>query len=132
MRSGLTLDMFSRLLAAAGFEVKTVYGSHRPGALAERFRRDARDAFRRPDGTAFIGINFWRFLHGRKGGHLSPVSAYDAETDSVLVNDPADWRLEPHWIDVETLAVLMCRPDSGAKAHRGYAVAVVGAADSSS
>ena len=59
------------------------------------------------------------------GGHISPVGAYDADTDSVLVLDVAKYKYPPVWLSVEKLHAAMMLPDSSSNRSRGFIVVSV-------
>ncbi len=53
-------------------------------------------------------------------GHISPVAAYDAKSNKVLVNDVDRKWYEPYWVSLEVFAKGMKTIDSGSKKYRGY------------
>ena len=55
-------------------------------------------------------------------GHFSPIGAYDAASDMVLVLDTARFKYPPHWIHVEKLCAAMGRKDKSTDRSRGFAV----------
>ena len=54
------------------------------------------------------------------GGHMSPIAAYDASTDTALVLDVARYRYPPSWISLATLFASMATTDADAQASRGW------------
>lgn len=52
-------------------------------------------------------------------GHISPVGAYDAKTDRVLIMDPDRQYYEPYWVKTEKLLEAMNTTDKGSKKARG-------------
>ncbi len=84
-----------------------------------------RDAIRATleDPKARFVANYSRKALPQEGdGHISPVAAYDAETDSVLILDVAKYKYPPVWITVETLHDGMMMIDSGSNRSRGFVV----------
>lgn len=55
-------------------------------------------------------------------GHISPIGAYDAEKDRVLVMDVDREYYEPYWVSTETLMKGMNEVDGTAKKARGLVV----------
>lgn len=53
-------------------------------------------------------------------GHISPIGAYDEETDSVLILDVAKYKYPPVWISVEKLHAAMMMVDEGSNRSRGF------------
>jgi len=61
-------------------------------------------------------INYDRGAVGQApGGHISPVTAYDPQSDRALVLDTAAHRYPPVWVEVRALhrAMQAVDPDSG-------------------
>lgn len=52
-------------------------------------------------------------------GHISPIGAYDAKSDRVLIMDTDRQYYEPYWISSAKLLEAMNTQDSGAKKARG-------------
>lgn len=96
---GMTLDELAGLLGAHGIETKATHGD----ALSL-------DAFRtiveRNLGAAgdFLLVNYQRQNLDQEGsGHISPVAAYNASADQVLVLDTASFKYPYTWVPVELL-----------------------------
>ena len=71
----------------------------------------------------YILVNYYRpALHQVGGGHISPVAAYDAKTDSFLLLDVARYKYPPVWVDAKTLYAAMDTKDSRSTATRGFIV----------
>ncbi|MEL7052676.1 MAG: phytochelatin synthase family protein, partial [Cyanobacteria bacterium J06588_5] len=52
----------------------------------------------------FVVINYLRRSIGQEsGGHISPLAAYDADTDRVLILDVSRYKYPPVWVEVESL-----------------------------
>ena len=85
-------------------------------ALTEASASDV-DAFRERaiatlnDRDSFLLANYLRSVLGEeKGGHISPVAAYDADTDRFLVLDVSRYKYPPIWV---TAADLFAAMDTG-------------------
>jgi hypothetical protein len=75
------------------------------------------------DPTKRLVVNYSRKPLGQNGdGHISPVAAYDAETDRVLVLDVARYKYPPVWMTVKDLYGAMATIDTGSNAMRGTVV----------
>ncbi|NKN36098.1 glutathione gamma-glutamylcysteinyltransferase [Agrobacterium sp. a22-2] len=67
--------------------------------------------------------NYSRKPIGQNGdGHISPIAAYDVETDRVLVLDVAKYKYPPVWMTVADLHAAMNTIDSGSNKTRGIVV----------
>jgi hypothetical protein len=68
-------------------------------------------------------VNYTRKAIGQNGdGHISPVGAYDADTDRVLVLDVAKYKYPPVWMTVADLYKAINTIDSGSNKMRGIIV----------
>lgn len=56
------------------------------------------------------------------GGHFSPIAAYDAESDSVLVLDVARFKYPPFWVTIEKLCQAMKTVEPVSGRPRGFAL----------
>jgi len=70
----------------------------------------------------FLCINIDRSLYGKKGGHFSPLAAYDQKTDRFLMMDVARYRYPPVWIKTNDLFKAMDTLDTSSHKTRGFAV----------
>ncbi|ANT63746.1 glutathione gamma-glutamylcysteinyltransferase (plasmid) [Salipiger sp. CCB-MM3] len=73
-------------------------------------------------GARFIANYSRKALPQEGDGHISPVAAYDEDTDSVLILDVAKYKYPPVWVTVETLHAGMMMTDSGSNRSRGFVV----------
>lgn len=68
-------------------------------------------------------INYTRKAIGQTGdGHISPIGAYDADTDRVLVLDVAKYKYPPVWMTVADLYKAINTINSGSNKTRGIVV----------
>jgi len=66
--------------------------------------------------------NFIRKVGDHRGGHISPIVAYNPETDDLLLLDTNAKRIQPHWIPLRVFVILMCTEDKGSEQPRGYLI----------
>lgn len=112
---GLTLDQLAAF-------------AHNLGATAEAVHADALDAATLrarlvealADPARRVVVNYSRIPLAQEGdGHISPVAAYDAATDSVLILDVARYKYPPVWAPVADLLAAMQRLDAESGRPRG-------------
>ncbi|SMR70758.1 Phytochelatin synthase [Aliiroseovarius halocynthiae] len=73
------------------------------------------------DRNARLIVNYSRQALPQKGdGHISPIGAFDADTDSVLILDVAKYKYPPVWITVQKLHDAMMLIDTGSNRSRGF------------
>ena len=69
----------------------------------------------------YIIANYDRKILGQTGsGHFSPIGAYEAEKDMVLILDVARFKYPPHWVALESLVDAMASVDADSEQPRGY------------
>ncbi|HET6469983.1 MAG TPA: phytochelatin synthase family protein [Geminicoccaceae bacterium] len=117
MKQGMTLDELGRLLALHPVEAEV---RHAADSSLEAFRAAAREHLGR-EGRAVI-VNYLRLAIGQeRGGHISPLGAYDAETDRFLILDVARYKYPPVWVKADELFAAMNTPDADNQNRtRGY------------
>jgi hypothetical protein len=133
---GATLHEWQAYLACFTGEAG-INHTHASTASADAFRRDVIAAFAasvdsssRP--VRYVGINFHRSEVGEiGGGHMSPIGAYDAATDRVLVMDVSRYKYPPVWTKLEAVYLAMNTTDGASGRSRGWVV-VGGSGDSMS
>lgn len=117
---GMTLDQLGRLLAlhAVGVQVH-----HAADGELDVFRAAARDALMGRD--RFVIVNYLRKTIGEeRGGHISPLGAYDAQADRFLILDVARYKYPPVWVRTADLFAAMNTTDAdNAGMTRGYVIA---------
>ena len=126
---GLTLQLFAERVnkALASFALSHWRAVPHPvgeSAAAEAPLRSALLAMESADG-GFVAANFHLdtlYGDGSDIGHLSPLGAYDAARDLVLVLDVYKKDYEPHWVALSALTAAMSVRDKTTQAPRGYAV----------
>jgi hypothetical protein len=75
------------------------------------------------DPSKRLVVNYTRKPLNQIGdGHISPVAAYDADTDRVLILDVARYKYPPVWLTVADLYGAMDTVDSGSQLKRGIVI----------
>lgn len=116
-KQGMTLDQIGALLGTQPVKVEVV---HAANSTIESFRKSIREHLAQND--QFVIVNYLRKAIGQeKGGHISPLGAYDAETDRVLILDVSRYKYPPVWVTTEDLFRAMNTTDSdNENKTRGY------------
>jgi hypothetical protein len=118
--SGLSLEELAGLLQAHGLAVRTVLAGQ---ATIDAFRRDAQHVLSEPH--TYLVVNYDRRALGQVGpGHISPVGAYHADTDHLLVMDVAAYKYPHTWVPLPRLWAAMSQPVAGRT--RGYLLVSAG------
>lgn len=115
-RQGMTVQELGKLLES--YPVKAqVY--HAENTSLEEFRKLAIDNLRQSDN--FIIVNYLRKAIGQKrGGHISPLAAYNKETDRFLILDVSRYKYPPVWVKTVDLWKAMNTKDSVSDKTRGF------------
>jgi len=118
---GLTLDQLKTVLDVSGAKAERTFASD---SDVDKFRTAARAAIADPN--AILIVNFSRATFGQAGidggGHISPVAAYNPESDRFLVLDVARYKYPPSWATAETLYAAMNTLDTSSGKTRGFVV----------
>jgi hypothetical protein len=115
-RMGMTLEQIGQLLASYGVKVK-VY--HAADTNLEDFRKLVSQNLKQP--ANFVLINYLRKEIGQeKGGHISPIAAYNEKTDRFLIMDVARYKYPPIWVKTADLWKAMATVDSVSGKTRGF------------
>jgi hypothetical protein len=110
-RQGLTLAELAGILETYPVRAEIHHGSE---VSLEEFRALIR-ANLEASGN-YVLINYLRRAIGQeRGGHISPLAAYDADTDQFLILDVSRYKYPPVWVQAETLwqAINTVDPVSG-------------------
>lgn len=116
MFGGMSLPDLGGLLAAhdVGVEVR-----HADELSVDEFRALVQRNLSDPDD--FLLVNYQREVVGQgRVGHISPLAAYDLETDRVLIMDTASYKYPPTWVPLPLLYEAMETTDSATGRLRGY------------
>jgi hypothetical protein len=119
-KGGMTLDQLGGILAAHDLKVEV---HHAADSSVDAFRQAATAELAGTD--RYVLVNYLRSALGQQtGGHISPLAAYDAATDRVLILDVSRYKYPPVWVKTADLFAAMNTPDSDAgNLTRGYVIA---------
>ena len=119
LRGGMTLDDLGAFLGSYGLDVDV---THAGDSSLDTFRDTAIAGLN--DRDRFVLVNYLRSAIGQeKGGHISPLAAYDADTDRFLVLDVSRYKYPPIWVEAEALFGAMETPDAdNGGRSRGFVV----------
>lgn len=116
---GLNLDQLRRIQEIYDLKAQLFYADKEPTDGVTLFRQEVKSAL--SDHDKFIVVNFVGTTIGTTtGGHISPLAAYDEETDSVLVLDVAGHKNPWYWSPVSHLYRAMHTKDGDS--YRGWLV----------
>jgi hypothetical protein len=105
---GMTLDQIGGLLTTFGVKADI---HHAADTSLDEFRKLATEALSTPN--RYVIVNYLRRAIGQeRGGHISPIAAYDADTDRFLVLDVSRYKYPPVWVEADDLYAAMNTPDS--------------------
>ena len=116
--NGVTLPEFCCLARCQGLDVAVT--SHGESSVDE-FRAKIIDVCTDPDHHEYFVISYSRKTLNQSGdGHFSPIAAYDAASDTVLIMDVAKFKHPPHFVPVSLLFDAMAGLDKATGKPRGY------------
>lgn len=117
LKQGMTLDELGGVLATQPLAVTV---KHAGDTSLDDFRAMAREHLDRPG--HFVIVNYLRkAMRQEVGGHISPLAAYDADTDRFLILDVARYKYPPVWVKAGDLFAAMNTPDaSNGDRTRGF------------
>ncbi|QNT68616.1 phytochelatin synthase family protein [Defluviicoccus vanus] len=99
LRQGMTLDQIGGILEVYGVAVSV---HHAADSSVDAFRLLARQALATPG--HYVIVNYLRSAIGQeRGGHISPLAAYDADSDRFLILDVSRYKYPPVWVATEDL-----------------------------
>jgi hypothetical protein len=115
-RQGMTLEELSRLLATYPVTAKAYHAGD--FGLAQ-FRTLVVKNLQEPGN--FVLVNYLRRAIAQEtGGHISPLAAYDAQTDRFLILDVSRYKYPPIWVPAADLWRAMNTVDSVSGKTRGF------------
>jgi len=115
---GMTLDELGELLRQHHVDVEVL---HAKDSTLEAFRIKAHENLSRAGD--YVLVNYQRSVLGQgEGGHISPLAAYNAETDRFLILDVAAYRYPPVWVSAAELWNAINTVDSTSRQTRGLVV----------
>ncbi len=99
MQSGMTLDELGKVLEAHDLNVVV---HHAGDSSLEEFRKLAVSELKGHD--RFILVNYLRSGIGQSAiGHISPLAAYDKDSDRFLILDVSRYKYPPVWVEAQSL-----------------------------
>ncbi|WP_245576899.1 phytochelatin synthase family protein [Kaistia adipata] len=107
LKQGMTLDQLAGVLATRPLAVTV---KHAGDTSLDAFREAARDYLAKSG--HFVVVNYLRkAMRQEVGGHISPLAAYDADSDRFLILDVARYKYPPVWVTAADLFAAMNTPD---------------------
>ncbi|MBV8882632.1 MAG: phytochelatin synthase family protein [Chroococcidiopsidaceae cyanobacterium CP_BM_RX_35] len=117
-RQGMNLDQLGQLVATYPVKAKVYHGAD---ISLKDFRKLAVESLQQPNN--FILVNYLRKVLGEeKGGHISPLAAYNEQTDRFLILDVSRYKYPPIWVKAVDLWQAMATMDSVSGKTRGFVV----------
>jgi hypothetical protein len=105
---GMTLDQLGAFTGTYGVKAEVHHASE---SSVDEFRKLAQENLNSPN--HHVIVNYLRKSIGQeKGGHISPLAAYDADTDRFLILDVARYKYPPVWTAAAELFAAMNTTDS--------------------
>ena len=115
-RQGMTLAELAGVFESHTTNVEIHYGSD---VDLEAFRTLLVQNLAEPGN--FVAINYLRrAIAQERGGHISPLAAYDAQSDRFLILDVSRYKYPPVWVEAETLWQAIRTTDSVSGKTRGF------------
>ncbi|PZD75232.1 hypothetical protein C1752_00520 [Acaryochloris thomasi RCC1774] len=115
-KQGMTLQELGGLFQSYPLDVQVFHGQE---VSLDQFRNSVVQNLQQPKN--FVAVNYLRRSLGQKGGgHISPIAAYNAESDRFLILDVARYRYEPLWVEAEALWKAINTLDSTSGKSRGF------------
>jgi hypothetical protein len=115
-RMGMTLDKMGQLLGSYGVKVKVYHASD---TNLQDFNKLVSENLKQPGN--FVLVNYLRKDIGQeKGGHISPLAAYNEKTDRFLIMDVSRYKYPPVWVKTADLWKAMATTDSASGKSRGF------------
>ncbi|PZV10722.1 MAG: glutathione gamma-glutamylcysteinyltransferase [Pseudanabaena sp.] len=115
-RRGMNLETLGKLLESYDIKVKFYHASN---TNLFEFRQLISNNLKQPNN--YVVINYLRKAIGQEsGGHISPIAAYNKETDRFLILDVSSYKYPPVWVKVEELWQAINTVDSDGGRTRGF------------
>lgn len=115
-RQGLTLAELAGLVESYPVQAEIYYGSQ---VSLDDFRNLIRTNLETPGN--YVLVNYLRRTLGQeRGGHISPVAAYDANTDQFLILDVSRYKYPPVWVPADLLWQAINTVDTVSGKTRGF------------
>lgn len=115
-RQGMTLEELGRLIASYGVKVEV---RHAGDTNLEEFRKQTAANLKQKGN--FVIVNYLRKEIGQeRGGHISPLAAYNEQTDRFLIMDVSRYKYPPVWVKTADLWKAMNTVDAVSQKTRGF------------
>jgi Phytochelatin synthase len=115
-KRGMTLAQLGGLLTSHGAKVRVYYGSD---VNLDRFRSLLLANL--SERNNFAIVNYLRSSIGQeRGGHISPIAAYNQRTDRFLILDVSRYKYPPVWVKAVDLWQAVRTTDSDSGKTRGF------------
>ena len=115
-RRGMTLAQLGDLLSSHGAKVEVYYGSD---VNLAQFRSLLVQNLSKRDNFAIV--NYLRKTIGQeRGGHISPIAAYNQRIDRFLILDVSRYKYPPVWVKAVDLWQAIATVDTDAGKTRGF------------
>ncbi|NER45259.1 MAG: glutathione gamma-glutamylcysteinyltransferase [Symploca sp. SIO1A3] len=119
---GMTLAELGKILESYPVKAEVYYGGQ--VTLAE-FRNLLVNNLQ--ESNNFVLVNYLRkTIRQETGGHISPVAAYNEETDRFLILDVSRYKYPPVWVKAEELWQAIATIDSTSGKTRGFVLVSLG------
>lgn len=116
---GLNLSDFKKFLSIHQLKAKINYATDNSSDQINKFRDNLKRIL--TDKNKFIVANFdGKILQAKTNGHISPIVAYDQESDSLMVLDVALHKNTWFWVNVDEMFNAMNTKDGDN--FRGYLI----------
>jgi hypothetical protein len=116
LNEGMTLDQLGEMLKTFGLTIEV---KHTSTASIEEFLSLAKEYLGSPN--HYVVVNYLRSSIGQEtGGHISPLAAYDKNTDRFLILDVSRYKYPPVWVKSSELFAAMSTLDSSSDKSRGF------------
>jgi hypothetical protein len=116
LNEGMTLDQLGEMLNTFGLNIVV---KHITTANIEEFLSLAKEYLGSPN--HYVVVNYLRSSIGQEsGGHISPLAAYDNNTDRFLILDVSRYKYPPVWVKSSELYAAMNTVDGSSGKHRGF------------
>jgi len=116
LKQGITLSQLSQIVETFDIPSTTFYANN---TTLEFFRKNVIECCSKPD--CYLIVNYYRPVICQKGGgHFSPIAAYNALSDSVLILDTAKYKHTATWIGLPQLFESMQTIDADSNDSRGW------------
>ncbi|MEM1196612.1 MAG: phytochelatin synthase family protein [Pseudomonadota bacterium] len=113
---GMTLQILADILKSQGAKVSAIYAH---SSSIEAFRESV--VRNLSDQGDYMLVNYQREALGQESvGHISPIAAYDSETDRALILDTAAYKYPHTWVPLDQLFDGMTRIDGESEISRGW------------